>query len=104
MLYDSPIVAYYRFSANDFLKDEFKSNWATITTKSTTSYTGRDYIPNDICFPLTDSGLFYKFSSGGKDINTLSIDGRWSPKESGWKYTVSMWVKISSDTCYTTNP
>lgn len=65
LFWDSNLVAYYRFSEKDFLKDEVKNNYAKISYDSNSSknVSAIDYIPNDICYPIYDSQLFLNFST-----------------------------------------
>ena len=61
----------------------------------------RDFIPNDVCIPVNN--LKYYASLQNATINS-TIDGRWTPQESGWGYTVSLWININETTCFTMSP
>lgn len=54
---------------------------------------GRDYTRNDICSPLFETKLFHEFTQT-YEVPTVGIDMRWTPKNTGWEYSVSMWVLI----------
>lgn len=64
----------------------------------------RDFIPNDICQPFNDSILVHKFSQRGNDVAPINIDGRWTPKDLGWSYSVSLWVMALGSTCTASSP
>jgi hypothetical protein len=104
LLWDNNIVAYYRFTEKDFSKDEFKNNYAKITFQTSNSskvIIGKDYIPNDICFPLNNVTQFLKFQS---TVYGIPIDAKWVPATNGWEFSASLWVKIDSASCFTNNP
>jgi hypothetical protein len=99
--WDSQVLAYYRFTEGTFLKDFYRMNKVDIVNQNGTpailsKIYGRDYTPNDICSPLFETKLFHEFTHTN-EVPTVGIDMRWTPKNTGWEYTVSMWVFIRSD-------
>jgi len=47
--------------------------------------------------------IFHQFTSD-QDVESINIDSRWSPRTFGWAYTVSMWVFIHEDSCWSQRP
>ena len=97
LTWDNSIRAYYRFQSQRYLnKDEFRPLYSSLTTNVTTD---RDYISNDICYPPTwENQPFLSFPRDGI-IKGTTIDGRWNPKSTGYEYSMSMWIRISPDSC-----
>ncbi len=41
---------------------------------------------------------------GALDLAPINIDNRWKPKNSGWGYSLSLWINIGTDTCTASRP
>lgn len=107
-------MGYYRFTENDFAKDEFRYQYAILQKKDSSKIVqfvanpeelkGRDLIPNDICFPINEIKQYLNVTPGAVEIAPINIDNRWIPQENGWAYSLSMWINIGTDTCSASRP